>query len=139
MLDALAPVVVDRICLFLNDIRDASSLQKACRRLRWAGLGPECKWHWQLNTKQSLALCISPLRDRILGPGTAVRTLDACFANVTGSLSPNNVHTLLVTSVPSGFKFDKIHALYLVEPGKTWVWHHKIDGCVNSRNVICEL
>ena len=72
MLDALPLHLVDRMCLFLRDIRDASALQKTCNRLRWAGLGPECKWHWRLNVAQSMGLSRSKIRRRVLSAGTAI-------------------------------------------------------------------
>ncbi len=74
-MDVLPLILVDRMCLFLSDIRDASALQRTCKRLQWAGLGPECKWHWELNFGQSNALIRSALMDEILRPGTSIRTL----------------------------------------------------------------
>ncbi len=95
MLDALPVHVVGRICLWLRDVRDASALQQTCRRLRWAGFGPECKWHWHLTPAQSGALYQSPMRDRILRPGTAVHTLDLWGSEIARDVSMvGNVHTL---------------------------------------------
>ena len=94
MFDALPPHLADRMCLFLDDIRDASHLQRTCKRLRWAGLGPECKWHWWLNREQSIALCDSRLRERILKPGTAVRSLNLFQSTMSDVSLLGNVHTL---------------------------------------------
>ena len=75
-MDTLPLVLVDRICLFLVDIRDASALQRACKRLRCVGLGPECKWHWRLNNAQSWKLFLASKRNQILKPGTSIHTLE---------------------------------------------------------------
>ena len=98
-MDTLPLVLVDRVCLFLIDIRDASALQKTCNRLRGAGLGPECKWHWRLNKKQSSYLVGSSLRDSILNPKTAIHTLDFSHKYVTVLPPLANVHTVHVMTV----------------------------------------
>ena len=92
-MESLPTVLIDRICLFLCNIRDASALQKTCKRLRWAGLGPECTWHWRLNLAQSVKLCCeSPLRDRILQPGTAIHTIWIRSVDAHTWATVNNVH-----------------------------------------------
>ena len=93
-MDVLPLHVVDRVCLFLHDVRDVSALRKTCQRLRWAGFSPECKWHWRLSREQSLALLRSPLRDRILQPGTAVHTLDLSRSKLTNPNGFEHVHTV---------------------------------------------
>ena len=94
-MDALPPVLADRLCLFLHDICDASVLQKTCKRLRWAGLGPECKWQWRLSIAQSMGLYSSPLRDRILQPGTAIHTIYLVHPTMKHMLGlGNNLHTV---------------------------------------------
>ena len=116
MLDALPLVLVDRMCLFLSDIRDSSALEKTCKQLRWAGLGPECKWHWRLSIVQSLKLYHSCLRDKILRAGTAVRELDLSWTGVTDVSALGNVHTLYLisTNATDVSALGDIHTLYLM-------------------------
>ncbi len=101
MLDALPPVLVDRICLFLHHIHDASALQRTCKRLREAGLGPECKWHWRLNSAQSLKLYKSHSRNAILEPGTAIHTFNVTYLEVADMPFLRNVYKRTYTPLIS--------------------------------------
>ena len=114
-MNVLPLVLVDRICLFLRDVHDASALQQTCGRLRWAGLGPECKWHWRLAMARSRALYHSPLRNRILQAGTSVHTLDLAWSRVVCMSVVSNVHTLDVTATPVSdvTELSNVHVLVL--------------------------
>ncbi len=112
MLDALPPLVVDRVCLHLRSVRDASALQQTSKRLRRAGLSPECKWHWRLTLAQSTAMWNAPVRTDILVPGTAIHTLYLPDIDTRDMAHLVHVHTVRVRDNASlNDKLDELVAL----------------------------
>ena len=110
----LPAIVVNIVSQWLS-VEEVGQLRKVCKDFRHVGFNQYLTKHWKLTRNQSRALYYSPLAKELLGPDTAIHTLDLSGTKVIDVSMCGNVYSLSLrwTDVIDVSMLGNVHTLHL--------------------------